>query len=219
MRRIGITVSSLEQGRIYGNPKAYAEAVMAAGGLPLLLPNLPEAVEDYLPLLDGLLLSGGGDIDPVLYGQENKGSQPSDPCRDRFELALTKSVAERQLPILGICRGMQLLAVAFGGTLLQDIPTALGISHPVDSDARHEAFSDSALFRDLFGESFTVNSTHHQCIDRMPDGFILGAHSPEGIPEAMDAPGRRIWGVQWHPENLWRQDDRMLSLFRLLTGA
>lgn len=219
MRRIGITVFSVEQDAYYSSPKTYAAAVSAAGGLPLLLPNLPEATEAYLPLLDGLLLSGGGDIDPTLYGQENRGSQPPDARRDAFELALTRAAVAKGIPILGICRGIQLLAVAFGGTLVQDIPTALGVPHPSDPAVRHEAVGGAGFCRTILGESFIVNSTHHQCVDRLPGGFTAAAHSPEGILEAMYAPGRPIWGVQWHPERLWQEDARMLSLFRLLTGA
>ena len=154
---------------------------------------------------DGLLLPGGGDIDPARYGQEPKGSEEPDPRRDQAELALVSQFISQGKPILGICRGVQMLNVALGGTLVQDIPTARNHKRdPELGDRVHRVTvpRESFLYP-LYGEEFPVNSSHHQALDALGGGLRLAATSQkDGVPEAAEWPERRIYGVQWHPERM-----------------
>lgn len=184
-------------------PKAYAAAITAAGGLPLLA---AEACPRQLAgLCSALLLSGGDDIDPALYGQTplNDSLHP-DPERDRFEFALTRAFLDQGKPIFGICRGCQVMNCALGGTLYQDLPEQLGVNH-LDSRLRHPITCrpDSVLAR-LFSRRFRVNSTHHQAVRDIAPGLKITALSSDGMVEAFESarPGQLLWGVQFHPERL-----------------
>jgi putative glutamine amidotransferase len=191
-------------------PRGYADAVQAAGGLALLLPPDDGAAEhpaELLDRLDGVLLAGGRDIDPLTYGArpEPETGEPS-PERDRFELALASAALERDLPLLGVCRGMQMLNIACGGTLVQHLEGELCERH------RHTAgvFSDhhvtlepgSLAARAAGGERVAVRSHHHQAIGEVGEGLVVTGRSPEdGIAEAVELPGKRfVLGVLWHPE-------------------
>lgn len=153
---------------------------------------------------DGLLLCGGGDLDSTLFGQENRGSDPPDHHRDRAELALFQAFFQAGKPILGICRGMQVINVALGGDLIQDLPP---VSLPFHGRAGHDlvhplrAEQDSLLYR-LYGPVFLVNSTHHQAVDCLGNGLRAIAWAESGFSEAIDYPGRPILGVQFHPERM-----------------
>lgn len=206
------------------SPAAYPEAVRAGGGLALLVPPDPRLEEDpdeVLDLLDGLILAGGADIDPAAYGAERDPATVSTtPERDAAELALARRALERDLPLLGICRGMQLLNVACGGTLVQHLPDGLG--H--DEHRRvlgswlgneHDVVLDegSAAAR-LAGETrHRTYSHHHQAVDRLGDGLRITGRSPaDAVPEAIErADGTLAVGVQWHPEV--DPDSRVIARF------
>ena len=169
------------------------------------LSHLPALVKT----LDGLILSGGVDVDPRLYGQEpTPRCGPLDPVRDRMEMALLREVLGSRLPILAICRGMQILNVALGGTLVQDIPTRFPGADHEQKNGRHSLSHDVRLLPGgtlarIYGgaETLMTNSFHHQAVDRLAEGLLPEALAAEGFPEAYrGAGGQWILGVQWHPE-------------------
>ena len=179
----------------------YADAVYRAGGLPV--PTCGTAAEELAELCDGLLLSGGVDLDPALYGEEilNDTVQIHRE-RDDFELSLFRSFFDAGKPIFGICRGCQLINVALGGTLYQDLVAQKGLVH-FDPELRHEVrASEGSLLCRLFGERFLTNSTHHQAVKVVADGLRITARSSEGIVEALEHESRPIFATQFHPERL-----------------
>jgi putative glutamine amidotransferase len=194
-------------------PRNYVDAVQAAGGIALLLPPDPAAVADpdrVLDLIDGLLLAGGADMDPSTYGAEpHPETVGTVPERDAFELALVARAIERDLPFLGICRGMQVMNVARGGTLNQHLPEdyghedhrrALGTFDNADHDVRLAKGSLAA--RVAREEVHGTKSHHHQGVERIGDGLeVTGWATIDELPEAIEVPGNRFaLGVQWHPE-------------------
>jgi putative glutamine amidotransferase len=194
-------------------PSNYVQAVQAAGGIAVLLPPDPRAVEhphELLGLLDGLLLAGGADIDPAIYGQlPHPETQETVPERDAFEIALTRGAIERDLPVLGICRGMQLINVALGGTLTQHLPEhvldqqhrkVIGTFDGSDHDV--EVLPDTLAMRVIGAEAHGTKSHHHQGVDAIGQGLSVSARSPlDGLIEALELPDRSfVLGVQWHPE-------------------
>ena len=200
-------------GRIYS---FYLEAVREAGCVPVSLFDGDDEAELLAHRLDGLLLSGGDDLDPAYYGQSDLGCRGVDSRRDALEFALTHAFLAIGKPLLGICRGMQVLAAATGGTLIQDIPSQLGIPHTYGQ--RHDIYVRPGTFlADFLPKQVEVNSTHHQSVDRLPPGFLLAAAAPDGVIEAMQAAtGAPVYGVQFHPERLYQEDERLVELFRLL---
>jgi putative glutamine amidotransferase len=194
-------------------PLNYIEEVHRAGGIAVMLPPDPRLVEqpdEALELLDGLLLAGGADIDPASYGQTpHAETQDSVPERDSFEIALTRAAIELDLPLLGICRGMQLINVALGGTLNQHLPEHFGheqhrrvIGTFEGSDHDVEVL-DGTLARNVIGAGVHgTKSHHHQGVEALGEGLRVGARSPEdGLVEAIELPDRSfVLGVQWHPE-------------------
>ena len=229
---IGIPVQRSQQGPEYRQPCAYAQAIERAGGMPLLLPLLDtkQALSGLFGLLDGLCLAGGGDIDPDLYGQTDSGKLLSvDPQRDQVELTLTRWALDASLPILGICRGIQVLNVAAGGTLFQDVPSE--IRAPLDHRSGPEVApdflahrirltADSRLARamGLSGSpelnGIGVNSTHHQAIREVAPGFVASAWAEDGVIEAIEGlSAASALGVQWHPERLVATHPAMAHLF------
>jgi putative glutamine amidotransferase len=194
-------------------PLAYIEAVQRAGGVALILPpdqHLVAEPDDVLRLLDGLILAGGADIDPASYGEEaHPQTLDTVPERDAFEVALTRAAIERDMPVLGICRGMQLINVARGGTLLQHLPElvgheehrrVLGSFEGADHDVSLERGS---LASRAAGEmAHATKSHHHQGVDRLGEGLLVSGRSAyDEVPEAIELPGSRfVLGVQWHPE-------------------
>jgi len=187
-------------------PLTYVDAIRHAGGRPLLVPPSEEAVEETLDALDGLLLSGGEDIDPAQYGAgqhpETKGVRPD---RDRAELALLGAALARDMPVLAVCRGSQVLNVALGGDLVQHLPEVVGDEKHkhtpgVFSDHDVELASESRLGRTL-GERAPVKSHHHQGFGRLGDGLREVAWAEDGTVEGLELPGQRFaLGVLWHPE-------------------
>lgn len=163
---------------------------------------------------DGLVLCGGGDLESALFGQENHGSNPPDRVRDRAELALFNAFFQAGKPILGICRGMQVINVALGGDIIQDLPPQVRPFHIPDGeeDRVHpiRAAEDSVLFS-LYGPVFPVNSWHHQAVGRLGAGLRAVAWAEGGFAEALEHTRRPVWGVQFHPERLalCRRPDRV----------
>jgi putative glutamine amidotransferase len=187
---------------------SYMEAVQRAGGVAIMLPPDPNADPDQLlDVVDGLILAGGRDIDPAAYGAEpDAATDEPRTVRDAFEIALAKRAMERDIPLLGVCRGMQLMNVARGGTLVQDLPahrghrrtigTFDGNDHPVHLEA------GSLAARAAGEEHHGTLSHHHQGIERIAEGLrVTGWSADDELPEALEDPGLRFaLGVQWHPE-------------------
>lgn len=189
-------------------PGTYADAVQRAGGTALVLPPDEAAIEDparVLDRIDALLLAGGSDIDPATYGAEPAPETGTTwPRRDAFELALTRAAIERGMPVLGVCRGMQLLNVALGGTLDQHLDEAMHL-HTWGAFADHEVLLErgSLAARAAGAERLAVKSHHHQGVDRIGDGLRVTGHSlPDELIEAIELPEDDAYalGVLWHPE-------------------
>ncbi|MBP68004.1 MAG: hypothetical protein CL435_05700 [Acidimicrobiaceae bacterium] len=180
----------------------YANGVIEAGGLPVHLPIDADPV-DLLEHLNGLLLPGGGDIDPGRYGAEvETNTFPPEPLRDEQELALVSCAYELALPILGICRGLQVINVHAGGTLHQDIPPHAGFEQVATTELHMVTFEPGTTLGDIYGSERSVNSLHHQTVDRVGDGLRVSAQSPEGSIEGLEHSDLPIIAVQWHPEML-----------------
>jgi len=210
----------------------YLESVRRAGGEPVEVLVGGEAPEQILARVDGLVLTGGGDVDPKLYGEARHDTfQAAETGRDDFEIKLARAAVVKGIPLLAICRGMQVLNVAMGGTLFQDIPSQVtgALEHSVPqprAGSAHEVWVSkgsqlSTLLADHMedGETCHVNSRHHQSVKDAAKGFDVTATSPDGVVEAMekiDAPF--CVAVQWHPENFWRTGE-FRELFEGLVKA
>jgi gamma-glutamyl-gamma-aminobutyrate hydrolase PuuD len=194
-------------------PASYFELVAAAGGRPLLLPPLSRAPEgpgqgaaDVVAVLDGLVLTGGGDVDPLSYGQEPDGSVGGvDPVRDASEQALLGAALDLDLPVLAICRGLQVLNVGLGGTLHQHVPDVVGHdshrSAPLVFGEMGVRTVPGSMAAEVFGEEPTVLCSHHQAVDRLGEGLVATARAADEVIEAVELPAKRfVFGVQWHPE-------------------
>jgi putative glutamine amidotransferase len=222
---VGITLDD-EHGRpgVHVLRDDYLRSVEQAGAIPVVLP--PAAPDDAGPLLDrldGLLLSGGVDVDPALFGEPpHPKLRRVDRGRDDFEIALVREALLRRLPILAICRGTQVLNVAAGGTLIQDLPSHMtgGERHdcpePRSRRVHSVAIEPGTRLRGVLGEAtMPVNSFHHQAVSRVGDGFVVSARCAEDrIVEGIERPDRRfVVGVQWHPETFWDHRESFQSLF------
>ncbi|WP_206808587.1 gamma-glutamyl-gamma-aminobutyrate hydrolase family protein [Paradesulfitobacterium ferrireducens] len=226
---IGITVAhGTEELKTF--PRAYYVArVKEAGGLPVLLPPVESETEaqEVLDLLDGLILTGGGDISPYYLGEDPlRGIGDCQPERDLGELILSKAALKRELPLLGICRGIQVLAVAAGGKIYQDIssqhPGAMLHSQKAPRQYPwHEVeVKEDSLLRRILGEKrIAVNSFHHQAVSVIPEGFVLNALAPDGVIEGIEKAGAKFCiGVQWHPESM-SGEEHSRALFKGLIEA
>ncbi len=226
---IGMTLDCEDTGGYASVPwyalrKNYCESVSKAGGIPLPLPHHRDAVEPYVSRIDGLVLTGGGfDIPPPLYGVQNiHPTVKLKPERTAFEFAVARLCYEQGKPILGICGGMQLINVLFGGTLIQDIPSLKEeiLSHkqpPPYTKTWHPITlkADSLLYK-IHGQTRShVNSVHHQAVDKIGEGLRVSATAPDDIVEGIEHTGNVFCvGVQWHPEYaITDLDEKLLTLF------
>jgi putative glutamine amidotransferase len=243
MSRIVIGVSaSLHDFGDYGGV-GVQRPLLAAGALPVTLPQLPEAVPDAVAAVDGILLAPGRDMDPARYGQSpDPLLAATEPRRDEFELALVPAALAQGLPVLGVCRGMQVLNVALGGTLVQDVRLAeRWRKHPSDpgwrawklmeaaaldggripSHPRHPIeIADPSLLHDALGVTeATVNSFHHQALGELGGGLRATATAPDGLVEAIELDGSPVLGVQWELQEEYRIDRRFAAVFDWLVAA
>ncbi|HYR29702.1 MAG TPA: gamma-glutamyl-gamma-aminobutyrate hydrolase family protein [Thermoanaerobaculia bacterium] len=189
----------------------YVESLRQAGAIPVIIPPQPENAVELIAELDGLVLAGGEDCDPAAYGEERHPTVETtmDPRRQSNDLSLAKAARQRGIPTLGICLGMQVMNVAAGGTLVQDIDSAIRteIQHasiPEDR-GRHDVIVEKetrlgGILREL---EFNVNSSHHQAVGKLGDGLRVTAHAPDGVVEGLEDPRHPFYvGVQWHPEDM-----------------
>ncbi len=215
---------------ITGLLETYPEALVAGGGMPFIIPASTDEdlLNDYLDMACGLFLPGGIDVDPLLFGQgPNVNIGRVDPLLDLYQIFLTRLARKRKMPILGVCRGIQLINVAFGGTLIQHIPDMPStFSHRQTMNGRWPSHTvraeDGSLIAEIYGSEFLVNSFHHQAVDSIAPGFRATARSSDGIVEAIESMERDsewIIGVQWHPERMIQDLLFDLELFKRFTAA
>ena len=203
-------------------PRQLVEVVSRLGALPVVLPDVADARgEDYVELFDGLIIPGGPDVDPRLYGEQPVWALGrTNYKRDLFEMALVKAAYKAGKPVLGICRGCQLINIAFGGTVYQDLPSqcpsayiqhaqqALG-GYPV-----HEVrLTPGSALHQTFGDTAQINSRHHQAIREVGEGLVATAFAPDGVIEGVEASQGDVVAVQWHPENMWPEHEEMKRFF------
>ena len=212
---------------------SYIHALTLAGALPVIVPLQipPDTLRGVFDRLDGVLLPGGGDLDPATYGEADPAhaSHAINRQRDRVELTLSRWAAEEDVPLLGICRGHQVVNVALGGTLYVDIPTQLNTEIPHDTHMVHppaylahtvQIEADSRLAEIMGNSTLHTNSRHHQAVRQPGVGLRITAHAPDGIIEATELPTNHFFiTVQWHPENLVDHDPAILALFQGLVQA
>lgn len=231
---IGITTFQMKRGQVIPRTmlnEAYIRAVQAAGGIPLLVPVAVQSdqFEDLLAHMDGVLLTGGADIDPARYGARMHPEVTElEPDRDEMELNLVHRLVEKQMPFLAICRGIEVLNVALGGTLYTHISDQLpgALFHPCYSDLPRNLLShtvevapESRLASLVGSGEVWVNSLHHQGIRDLAAGLQISAQANDGLVEGVEIPGHPFaLGVQWHPEELVEQGS-MLNLFKALVAA
>src|SRR3954469_997932 len=224
---IGVTGGRHRTSRVTGMPELllsglvdihhapYANAIAAAGGLPVQLPREAEPAA-LVRRLDGLVIAGGDDVDPRRYGAvPGSATTRIDPDRDAYESALIAAALERELPLLGICRGHQLLNVVLGGTLIAHLPLDRGEAHgqlayPLHARVHGLRFAAGDPLAARLGTEVLVNSFHHQAVEAPGDGVRIVATAPDGVCEALRA-GPRALGVQWHPEYLREQPDPVFA--------
>ncbi len=232
---IGITAADVyaERGKLYHRAYALnAFAVADAGGLPVYIPpGLEESVlRDVYERVDAVLLPGGPDVDPVIYGQErHPETKIIDAPRDALELTLTRWLVEDDRPLFGICRGHQVMNVALGGTLVQDIPSQVEttLTHDLPDEYPRstrlhtvDIKPESRLASILGTTQVIVNSLHHQSVQAPAPGVDFTAYAPDGIVEALEVPDKQfILSVQWHPEDLYEDDGMMKRLFTEFVNA
>jgi putative glutamine amidotransferase len=214
-----------ERTLLYTLADEYVRSVVEAGGLPVLIPHLRDEREAdaILDGVDGVLIAGGGDLDPSSYGAEDAGSYDVDAAADASEIALARRAMDRRVPTLAICRGMQILAVANGGRLRQEICAPGSLHEPMSADpaavlgARHPVTiaAGSRLAEALGAGERVVNTIHHQALERVPDGFHVTAEAPDGTIEAIEPldPSWSCIAVQWHPEKMEGVDAPLFEAF------
>ncbi|HJQ07326.1 MAG TPA: gamma-glutamyl-gamma-aminobutyrate hydrolase family protein [Nocardioides sp.] len=206
----------------------FSTRIAAAGGVPVTL-SFDADPADACAWLSGVVISGGQDVHPACWGGDASVVRDVDPRtdtmvhdidRDAYEISLVRAALDRGIPVLGVCRGLQVLNVALGGTLVADLPPG-PISHlssataPHDGDDTHVVgFVEGSLARDLFGATATTNSWHHQAVDRCGVGVVVTGRAADGVVEAVEVPGHAVLGVQWHPEWMVRSDPAIDWLVR-----
>lgn len=210
--------------------ETYIQAVLKAGGVPVLLPavDAEEVIKEHAQLIDGLLVSGGPDMDPQYFGEQPVPELGAvNPVMDAYESRLVRLILDLDKPLLGICRGEQVLNVVAGGTLYQDLRRALPgvLKHGQDQPRWFPSHTvrlvpESKLAAILGVEELPVNSFHHQAVARVAPGFIASAHAQDGVVEAIESQNHRfVLGVQWHPEGMWNQAKNYDALFAAFIQA
>lgn len=223
--KIGIVICGLENNRQFVSD-AYIQAIKSVGGLPIILPLIKSktAIREYTELCDGFLFCGGGDITPLLFGQEPETTVgKTDITLDLFQIRLMKNILETDKAVLAICRGMQVLNVACGGTIYQDINLVdfETITHMQNSISRRDIshkviFEPGTKAHQLLGTFAYTNSFHHQSVDRLGKGLTVSGFTGDAIVEAIEMPSHSfVLGVQWHPENML-DSSNMKQLFHAL---
>ena len=210
---------------IYCINKSYLEAIKKNGGLPLPIPILedPEHLSAYIEMCDALLIPGGADVDPMYFDEDpHQKLGTVQPDMDKFEISLLNLAFEKKMPVLGICRGEQIINVAKGGSLYQDIPA----TYEKDSILHQQTYrtnialhrvkveKDSLLFEIFGNENIRTNTMHHQAVKKLGKDLVVTAYAPDGIIEAIESTDRKIIGVQWHPELLIHTQSEMNNLFK-----
>ena len=206
---------------ISGVIAAYMDALIEAGGAPFIVPMTQDRalLEEYLDISDGLFIPGGIDVCPLVYGEEPiRALGRANVELDRFQLKLLGIARSRKLPVLGVCRGIQVMNVEAGGTLIQDVSTGLG-HRQKNLDGSHAYHSLTAergsRIARIFGTRFGVNSFHHQAVKDLASGYRVTARAADGLIEAMESTdGSYAVGVQWHPERMIHKEPDNLELFR-----
>lgn len=229
---IGITLDSEPSGGYaklpwYALRENYSDAVADAGGTPILLPHEAGRAEDYLSLIGGLIVTGGAfDVDPALFGAETRHETVrTKDRRTEFEIAVTRGAMERDMPVLGICGGEQLINVILGGTLIQHIPDEIAdaLAHeqpnPRTEPGHTVAVTPNTLLHRIAGAAeLSVNSSHHQAVKDTGDGVVVNAVAPDGVIEGIESTRHRFClGVEWHPEYGIDSADR--KIFEALIAA
>jgi putative glutamine amidotransferase len=224
---IGITTYGRDEKGRYTLPSEYVAAVQRAGAVPVLIPPVPDHAQRYLELVDGLILAGGGDLDPAHYGGNAHETLYSvDAQRDALELELARRLVSRSQPTLAICRGLQVLNVALGGTLIEHLPAVVGeqVLHrapPREPTPHAIAITPGSRLAAIAGATECVPmSWHHQAIRKVAPGLIAVANAPDGTIEAVES-SKHPWliGVQWHPELTAEKDPTQQRLFDALVTA
>jgi putative glutamine amidotransferase len=230
---IGITTYGKDERGRYTLPSEYVAAVERAGGVPVLIPPVPSHAQRYLALVDGFVLAGGGDLDPGRYGGNTHETLYNvDPQRDALELELARRIVERRQPTLAICRGLQVVNVALGGTLIEHLPAVVGESvrhratraddpalrEPTPHPVRIQA--GSRLAGVMGADECTPLSWHHQAVRTLAPGLEAVATAPDGTIEAIELTGHPwLLAVQWHPELTAQRDPAQQRLFEALIAA
>ena len=224
--KIGIIICGLVDNKQFVTD-AYIQAIKSSGGLPLILPLVKSktVIQNYVSLCDGFLFCGGGDITPILFGQEpDYGIGATDITLDLFQIRLMKEILKAEKPVLAICRGMQIMNVACGGSIYQDLNEVdfETINHMQTSLSRKD-ISHKVLFKSktrlhrMFGDFAFTNSFHHQAIDRLGLGLIISGSTGDDIIESIEMPSHTFAvGVQWHPESMLDSTPNMKQLFHAL---
>ena len=224
--KIGIIICGIKDNKQYVTD-SYIHAVKSSGGLPLILPLIKSkaTIRDYVSLCDGFLFCGGGDITPLLFGQEpDYGIGETDIGVDLFQIRMMKEIIESEKPVLAICRGMQILNVACGGTIYQDLEHVdfVTINHMQTSHSRKDIshkvmFTPKTRMHKLLGDFAFTNSFHHQAVDKLGAGLIASGVTGDNIVEAIEMPSHTyVIGVQWHPESMLEGTSNMKHLFHAL---
>lgn len=230
---IGVTADLNLAETVMSLDMPFMDALTRLGAMPVLLPVTSDErlLASYVHELDGFLFSGGSDVDPMMYSQEQKPSCGGiTPQRDRCELPLARLLAERtDKPVLGICRGFQVINIALGGDVYQDLPTEFEgnglVAHEQKQAEKYPSHRvsvtrGSLLHRIVGTDSMLVNSVHHQAVHRQGAGFVVSANAPDGVIEAAELEGHTFFlGVQWHPEEMWRRDSASAKLFQAFIDA
>lgn len=213
---IGITCKFLAEKKLHNINEEYIRAIEATGGIPLLVPLLEsiEVIEALSKRINGLLLAGGWDVAPALYGEKPDGVKETDPFKDFLEINLAKFAIKLKLPILGICRGCQMLNVVNGGTLIQDIQNHYQTEPTNQPTHEIKIKKDSLLFKLVGKETLMVNTFHHQSVKAIAPGFKVSALSGDGIIEGIEHTGDSfMMGIQFHAEYLWPKQEEIKRIF------